>query len=151
MMLGAMLMIPQSILLYLVRQLYLDYGAAYTSLILPSLFAGVGSYWVEEGLAAYLGFELRATPDISDAGKYFNGPHYKGKQLTQQMIALAQFVGALITLLIIQKPQPLDLRIDGDDLPFFLAPCFQMAGLMCLMVAPKPPKRTLGYEEKEKF
>ena len=67
------------------------------------------------------------------------------------MIALAQFTGALITLLTMPNYLPTDLRADSGELAFFMAPTFQIAGLMCLMAAPKPPKRTLSYEDKEKF
>ena len=105
----------------------------------------MGSHWVEEGLAAYLGFELRTAYNIKDAGKYFNDSLlYKPKLFTQQMIAFANFTGALITYLTMQNSLPTDLKINGGELPFFLAPTLQVAGLMCLMVTSKPPKSALN-------
>jgi hypothetical protein len=41
------------------RQGLFSYEDAYTAIMVPAFFCGIGSVWIEEGLSAYLGYELR--------------------------------------------------------------------------------------------
>jgi hypothetical protein len=68
------------------------------------------------------------------------------------MIKFSSLVGALIAFLTCPMELPTNLRADSGELTFFMAPVFQIAGLMCLIATPKPPRASLKEKKgKERF
>lgn len=60
------------------------------------------------------------------------------------MIRFAQFDGALIAALLTPMALPTNLDFNDGEIVFYLAPILQISGLILLVAAPKPPKKTLA-------